>query len=296
MATLHILGAGSIGLLWAYYLRQAGHDVTLILRPPYTANVQPLRLTDTQGQPLPPISVSCVDSTAVHHITTLLVCTKAFAALEAVSSVAHALQPDSAIVLLQNGMGSQQSIVSHFPQHVIYAASSTAGARKIAPFCVQHTGIGATEWGVLSAHDNACDLATFLSCKLTLERSNDIQATLWRKLLINCCINPLTVIFDCNNGELATLPAAQNLMHDILQECFMVAAAAGMTDALNGIEQRLLQVIQATASNSSSMREDAKAQRRTEIDFINGAICHLADTYAIQCPTNHYLWNSIRQL
>ena len=85
-------------------------------------------------------------------------------------------------------------------------------------------------------------------------------------------------------------------MTDIIQECRRVATHVGMAQALTDIEPQLLRIITATASNSSSMREDAKAQRRTEIDFINGAICRLAATHNMDCPTNRYLWESIRQL
>jgi ketopantoate reductase len=56
-----------------------------------------------------------------------------------------------------------------------------------------------------------------------------MNVLLWKKLVANCVINPLTTIYQCTNGELLLELSFPELQHDILQEVAQVAAAAMKT-------------------------------------------------------------------
>ncbi|MCK8360284.1 2-dehydropantoate 2-reductase, partial [Erwinia amylovora] len=48
----------------------------------------------------------------------------------------------------------------------------------------------------------------------------------------------------------------------------------------------VLEVISTTAANTSSMLQDVRAQRRTELDYINGYVIRRARAQGLSTPTN----------
>src|SRR4051794_37924701 len=124
---LHILGAGSLGLLWAARCARAGLDCRLILRTPsalqdWRARADQLLLesTDTIEQLTVTAELAGSNAAPIRH---LVVTTKAWAVADALRSVGPRLRPDSTILLLQNGLGSQQAACQDYPaQRVLYAS------------------------------------------------------------------------------------------------------------------------------------------------------------------------------
>ena len=58
----------------------------------------------------------------------------------------------------------------------------------------------------------------------------------------------------------------------------------------------VLNVINATANNYSSMHQDIAFMRKTEIEYINGYVLKMATKLKIKTPTNHFLVEQIRRL
>lgn len=291
--TIHILGAGSMGLLWATKLTLSGRPVDLITRKEYKVRHVTLIEKGTESE----LDIDSYTASHLKDIKTLIVATKAYNALAAVQSVAHALGPDSKVLVLQNGMGSQQAIIEALPHLGVYAAVSTDGARRHRPFVVEHTGFGQTSIGAIN---NGCDayltdLLSRLDSELVVEKSDNIHIPLWRKLVINCCINPLTAIYDVRNGELAENPDTRELIHQIIDECRLVAKAHQFEHALLNMEERVYEVIRNTSANYSSMHQDVFFKRETEVDFINGFISREAKKFGIDCPVNQRLVETIKR-
>lgn len=285
----HILGAGSIGLLWAAQLHKAGHQVTLITQHPAPASQQ---IHFTEHGHSETLAVAIVNNRDTGPIEQLLICTKTWQTRPALASITPAITDDARLVLLQNGMANHGWLAQQYPQQQLYAAISTEAALRTSAWQVSHTGHGQTDIGGL----NSCDqhIRDALHCALPVHYNRDIESALWQKLVVNCCINPLTVIYDCVNGALADNDQAMQQIRQIIIECRQVADAAGFAYALSGSEERVMQVIKRTAANSSSMRQDIKLGRRTEIDAINGYIVQQAAVYGIAVPLNLQLLNQIQ--
>lgn len=281
----HILGAGSIGLLWAAKLREAGHQVTLITR-----QVQPVRPVWLDNQR---IAVASSTAKQCRSIDYLLICTKSFQTEQALASVAHAVHENTVLVLLQNGMGGTQPLLQRWPNNPLFAAITTEGAQRVGIMQVKHTGTGQTQIGTLNGSDIA--ICAHLACGLSLHYQEDIEQALWQKLIINCCINPLTVMFDCLNGALLKNQQALQLIDQLLIECLQVAKAQQREFDANTMRQQIIEVLEKTAHNSSSMREDIRQQRPCEIDAINGFIVHTAQTHGLKAPQNALIVRAIKK-
>jgi len=282
-STWHILGAGSLGSLWACRLARAGRPVRLILRSPQRlqsyAATGGLTLVE-QGRPTT-FDIPAETLDADTPIRRLLVACKAYDAEKAVASIAGRLSPDAEVILLQNGLGSQDEVAARVPQARCIFASSTEGAFREDDWRVNFAGHGFNWLG-----DPANPLAPTWLDDLTQagiahEWTPDILTRLWRKLALNCAINPLTVLYDCRNGglaehrcEVATLCAE---LAELLQRC-------GQPQAAEALESEVQRVIQATAANYSSMYQDVRNGRRTEIHYLLGHACRSATRHGQALP------------
>jgi 2-dehydropantoate 2-reductase len=219
-------------------------------------------------------------------INRLLVACKAYDAENAVARLASRLAPGAELILLQNGLGSQDAVAAKVPQARCISASSTEGAFRDGDWRVVFAGHGYTWLGDAGHPVAPIWLDDLTAAGIPHEWSTDILTRLWRKLALNCAINPLTVLHDCRNGglqqhhcEVATLCAE---LTELLEQCGQPAAA-------EDLQQEVERVIHATAANYSSMYQDVANQRRTEISYLLGHVCKVAARHQLHLPHLHQL-------
>lgn len=237
MSTWHILGAGSLGGLWAARLARAGLPVRLILRDQarlsrYRA-AGGLTLVEDGQASLHPIAAETPHSDI--PIRRLLLACKAYDAEEAVAELAPRLAP-----------------VERRPP----------------------------EW-----------LDDLQTAAIPHEWSTDIVARLWRKLALNCAINPLTVLHDCRNGGLRDWPQE---VAALCAELTLLLRAAGQDAAALDLHAEVLRVIDGTAANYSSMHQDVARGRRTEIAYLLGHACQEAARLDLDVPQLQALLQRLR--
>ncbi|CAH0526730.1 2-dehydropantoate 2-reductase [Vibrio hippocampi] len=285
-----ILGPGAIGSLWAHKLANAGHNVSLWGRD--SSETLRLQLDDTSPQ-----TFANRDPNSLVDCDLLLVTLKAWQVLPALESLKSQINQDTILVLMHNGMGTAQPVCDHFASNPVVIATTTHGAFKPNKYQVQHTGQGMTQLGGMNKAGQQCHfLQAVLDHALPEVRWNDnIQAVLWNKLAVNCAINPLTAIEQCQNGELAR-PPFQAIIEPIVLEIVKVMQAEGIATDFQTLLATVNQVISHTATNFSSMRQDVYHQRKTEIDFINGYLISVAKQHHLATPENSKLYQAIKQI
>lgn len=286
----HILGPGAIGGLMACLLDGTGTTVTLIPRQSPSDGYLTLQLEHQERLQTHRLSTSDAQENA--EIDHLLITTKAYDALPAVQNVAHRLHDDSQILLMINGMGVAEEIQTALPEATLFLGTTTEGAYRQSPQHIVHAGRGETRIGGHLKRPPDW----FLSWTEALGQcmwDTDIQDALWRKLAINCAINPLTVRHDCQNGELDNTPALRREVSQLCNEIAEICAAAGHTRLAEELHDQVIRVIRGTAANHSSMLQDSRNGRRTEIDYINGYLMQVAHSAGIAAPINRSLYEEI---
>ncbi|MGC9462158.1 2-dehydropantoate 2-reductase [Vibrio genomosp. F10] len=285
-----VLGPGAIGALWASHLNSSGHNVSLWSRSS-CPNIS-IQLDDNHNQ-----TYLNQHSLALNNADLLLVTVKSWQVQEALEPLLESLHHDCIILFMHNGMGAVDPLRSQLNAHPVLLATTTHGALKLNDTKVSHTGQGATQVGPYNHRGQQCQFMTdVLNHALPSVTWNDnITAALWQKLAINCAINPLTAIEQCRNGQLAGEPYQQRL-NAIIEEVAQVIQAEGISLSSETLSSTVTTVIQATADNYSSMRQDIFYQRKTEIDFITGYLIDKAAQHRITTPENDKLYKAIKHI
>lgn len=291
-----ILGAGAIGSLLACQLSDADIPVNLALRPP--ADRQPLprhqHLHLIQGDQTRDFQLPVLQPR--EPVDRLILTTKTYQSQAALEGIHPQLQENAVILVLQNGMGTVDWLKSRYPRATVLAGTTTHGVyrekQQPAPVAVVHAGQGDTWIGAVSAADEAVtrDLTTHWQAQgMAVQYDANISRRLWIKLGINCAINPLTVLFDCRNGDLLDKPEALSTMKAVCAEFSRVYEKTFGEPPAEDMFATAQAVARRTAANISSMRQDVLNGNPTEIDAINGYLVARASALGVPCPVNESL-------
>lgn len=288
-----ILGPGAVGSLWACYLQKAGHNVSL-----WTRKSTPSELSlSLNSQENSSHTFSCNDKESLIHCDLLFITVKAWQVESALLPLLPLLSQETILLFMHNGMGAIDNIKEKINHHPILQATTTHGALKENNHTVKHTGLGHTVIGPFNLLGNQCQ---FIQDVLThslpsIEWNSGIEIALWKKLAINCAINPLTAIHQCKNGQLSQPDIHQDVIR-ICSEVQQVLQQENVEWTETELVSMVNQVISATSENYSSMNRDCFYQRKTEIDNITGYLLQKAEQHGISAPTNQTLYNQIKQL
>ncbi len=328
---VHILGIGNIGRLFAHGLavQEMPPYITLLLHRAGLAESW-----ETGGRVIEIITDGISSKSSGygieviadnHHgngevIDNLIVATKATNTATAMLAIRSRLRSSSTILFTQNGMGIVDEVNSTvFPDITTsprYLACVTShGTYSQGPFRSVHAGFGTVAiGGVVSQKAPVCNESTQFGLVEAILRSPILDARAvsadelirlqLEKLAVNAMINPLTVIFNRRNGELFTNSNILTFMRLLLQEASDVIRA--LPELRNDptvqrrfstvrLESIVLDVAQKTAKNTSSMLQDVKAGRQTEIDYINGYLVSRGTQIGINCRHNQKLVQFVKE-
>jgi len=204
---------------------------------------------------------------------------------------------------MQNGIGNED-IISE-----AVGVDNTMGGMAI--FGARLTGPGRAEVTVFASECLVGDLTVgvskralkianvFSQARIPTKASDNIIRDKWMKAFYNVALNPLSAILRVPYGELGTNDATKEIIKSLLQEGFTVALALDVPLKYGWEEyyHYLLEVqLPPTASHKSSMLQDLERGRRTEIDYLNGAVVALGKRLEIPTPVNETITNIIKSL
>ena len=119
------------------------------------------------------------------------------------------------------------------------------------------------------------------------EWSQDINRTIWIKLLVNVAINPVCSISGVRNGALLEVPDLWSQAISAMSEAAMVATASGVDVSELDLEELLREVATNTADNRCSMLQDIMAGRKTEVDQLCGAVVEMGESVGVPTPVSY---------
>jgi 2-dehydropantoate 2-reductase len=286
-----VLGAGAIGSVYAAKL-SAQHPVTIVARPDHVEAIRSdgLRLHGRETMTVRVNAVTRLDAMAPNTI--VLLTTKVNASAEALAPVAELVRDDTVIVCVQNGLDSEGIARRAVGDRcVVLRAITQFGAIFQAPGVINFTASGYT---LLQDGPRSASIAAMLTAAgLDGRISADIKTEIWRKLIFNCVINPITAITGTEVGGIAD-SRLEPLKRLVIDECLAVARSQNVTFEIDFLTT--ISDVFGASKTIASMRQDLMRGRPTEIDHMNGAVAELGRRTGIDCPVNAALTNIIKAM
>lgn len=313
-----VVGAGALGMLFGgYSLLASENNLIVVTRTKLqasTLNQEGLLFRErdqkehlfkvnafsTEEGSVPSELLSQVDIVLVtvkqHHLETVLGWLK------------QMIPTHTPLLFLMNGLGHVEKIQDALSEHASFFGVTYNGATKISTRSVEERGRSLTKVGFLAnkiMESTEADPSVLMEWTsqmnklgITVKLSQDILSDLWHKCIVNSCINPLTGLFQVENGQLIENVHLHRLMRQLYDELIHY-----VQETRADIAQKILRndcfweeieaVCRNTSNNRSSMEQDIRYGRKTEIDSFNGYFLKEALKKGIHLPTHTFIYHSI---
>jgi len=303
-----IVGAGAMGGLFGGMLTRAGQDVWLIDNHNERAKkinregliIEPSKALQP-GEPKQEIIKikATTDPSNAGSCDLVILFVKAYDTEEATRNSLPLTGSKTVWLTLQNGLGNIERMGKIVGKDRMVGGITYQGATVLEVGRIRHAGCGKTVIGEIGGRVSERIKAIsdiFNQAGIDTEISDNIEGVLWGKLLINAVINPLTAITRVRNGQLLESPLLKETMKLIVEEAMRVPLKKGIRLPYQKVFEKVEESCQTSRDNISSMLQDILRKKRTEVDFINGAIVSEAEKIGIPTPLNRALWNIVKFL
>lgn len=173
----------------------------------------------------------------------------------------------------------------------------------------------------ISLRDTVAALLLLEPLSTSWKAYTELQLITRRKLAVNAVINPLTALMGCRNGQLTRLPSGSMIINKICWEASLVFAAEMRRESTlwledmqfrgvdtkdvtipslpkslspDCLEEEVFRIAQLTRNNVSSMLQDIRRGKLTEIDYINGYLINLGRQLGVRTPYNLALTDLVK--
>ena len=305
-----VFGAGAVGLGLASFLLQGEHRVHLVGKEKTVLALRKngLKRRGIFGEacfsPQQFTASSNLAETGRETFDFYLICTKSLDTensarqLKEESTLARQKSP---IVLCQNGWGNAEIFSRFFPDKQVFNARVITGFIRPEPHVVDVTvHAESVHLGSLFHEDSTflLDLAEALSQGgIPSEVTNDIGKDLWAKMLYNCLLNALGAVLQVPYGHLGENENSRAIMKQIVEEVFQVMQGLGYESHWQSTEEYLQyfyeKLLPSTYEHVSSMLQDIRAGRNTEIEALNGVIVREGRKLGMDVSCNETVRNQV---
>lgn len=292
-----VLGAGGIGGYFGGLLAESGADVTFLVRPGRAAQLARDGLV--VKSPLGDLT------RAVHFLTgdgladdgrydlVLLTC-KAYDLENAVAAIAPAMRQGTAVLPMLNGMRHLDQLDAAFGRSAVLggmcqiAATLTGTGEVLHLNKLQHMVAGSREPGqdaIAQAFARVAEPARF-----DFRLSDDIAQDMWEKFVMLATMASMTCLMRGSVGDIMQADDGEELMLDTLEECGLVAHAAGHRPRPTFLTRARTILTERGSSFAASMLRDVERGGPTEAAHVVGDMLARARTANLPAPMLRVAW------
>ncbi len=308
-----IFGAGAVGTYIGVSLLLSGYSAVFVEREETAAQVQSrgLRLNIGGSQRLISRPAVCSSLEAARHsgpFDVIISAVKSYDTLNLAQAIARAKPEFGAVLSLQNGVENERLLATHLGEERVIAGVVTSAVSRTAAGDVTLERLRGV--GIAAGHPLSLDIVTaFHKAGLNARLYDHAQSMKWSKMLTNLLANATAAILDMTPAEIFANKEIYALEVRQIREALEVMAALEIpvTD-LPGAPVKLLALIlnslpdwlsRPIVSRTLGRGRGAKmpsfhidlhsGRKKSEVDYLNGAVVRYAQQLGIQAPVNQLL-------
>jgi 2-dehydropantoate 2-reductase len=294
-----VVGSGAVGGFYGGRLALAGARVATLCRSDYDT-VRSHGITvksiwgDFQFTPEKVIRRAAEYGAAPDFI---LVALKVLPGVDTVGIIKDAVGPDTAIILVQNGIGIDEPVAAAFPRNELVGAVAFIAVSRTGPAHILHADYGRLVLGRFPAGTSTrvqrlAEL--FQAAGVPCEVTEDIVAARWRKLVWNAPFNPISVLGgSVDTKTMVEMKESADLARATMEEVTRIATAGGHPLAADVIDQNF-EGTRAMKPIKTSMLADFEAGRPMEVEGIVGNALRTARRHGVRAPHLETLYTLLK--
>ena len=298
-----VVGAGPVGCIVAAFLARGGYEVTLcdvvpeLLAPALDPGIL-IEGAETLQQAVTR-TVTSIDDLGQYEPDVIFITVKANA-LPLIASALEAFYREGMMVISwQNGIDTELELAKALGREPVIRAVVNYGCGLAGPGHVNmpfHHPPHFLQELDPSAADAAQAIAGVLTrCGLGTEHTDQIVSMVWRKGILNACMNPVCAVTGVTMAKAMSDPIIFQTVDALIKECVKVARANEISLGWDFYPHAVAYMSNA-GNHKPSMLMDIENKRRTEIDFINGKFVEYGRQAGIDTPYNRTLRNLVKGL
>ena len=291
-----VMAAGSVGGYFGGVLARGGNEVKFVARNENLSQIKANGLvvqSVTTGDFVvkPADAVDSLDGDWQADLA--LFCVKSYQNETAINQMKPAIGPNTTILTLQNGLGSADELSAVFGEDAVMLGAAYVEAERLRPgVFAEHGGTCRLVFGERDGSQSERGLRilkTLNESGIDGELSDDVNVTLWTKLIFISALSGITCICRSSMVEALDNPASADITMRILEETANVGRAAGVSLEHDIAETTMAQFQRDKADLVSSMHMDLMAGRPLELANINGAVSAIGRRYGVETPVNDFI-------
>ena len=299
MKQILMVGAGSVGGFFGARLAKTNPDVSFLLRPKTLAAVKRNGLTIRSADGTFTVRPqAAADARDLPRPDLIVLAVKAYDLDEVLTQIEPVLTDQTVILTLQNGIDTEDRLLARLQRDCVVGGVAYIYSKIAEPGVIDHYKKGAVAIGEFMGYESDRLLKirdVFASANIPCHLSKDIRRSKWEKMCWNCVFNPITVLIDDHVARALDHPEMTGVIRQIVGEVAAISAAMKVPLPLD-MPERVVKATQEIRDIHTSMYDDWKAGRRTEIDYLNGFIVQKGRELGIPTPVNEALTAMIKTI
>ena len=297
-----VLGAGAMGCLFGGLMAEKGLDVVLIdvWKDHVDAiNKNGLKMDGHGGDRFIKIKAT-TDPSTLKTVDAIIIMCKATALKTALTNSKNIIGDNTMLMSFQNGIGHEAIMQEIAGKDKVLGGTTTQASNIVGPGHIKNHGslpswIGEYEGGMSDRVSNLAE--TFTAHNLETIAVADIKKRKWMKLFALTAIGPLSSVFNLHHTDLYITNKNQKVSRSLGKQIILETRAVAKADGVDVTEDECLEmfnkIVDSNQTNKSSMCFDILNKRKTEIEFINGAVAKIGKNHGIKTPMNDLMYNMI---